>query len=205
MTDNDLFNPDPELFDPRFVGPKGSNSPHLYIIGEAPGHNEAEQGLPFVGKAGMVLDRAIVESKIDSSKIRFFNAIPYRPFEWVEGKKENRTPSSDEIEKYSVFLKKDIDKTKPKVLLLTGASAMNVFGISMAVGTARLSKFKWKDISTLVTYHPSFVLRKSGFGIVSSGTSESFETLVGDLKRAWIGDQETVQTNLFKVIDIAEE
>jgi DNA polymerase len=129
--------------------PKGpSGDVDIYIVGEAPGKDEVEQGLPFAGEAGKALDRAISESDAASAKIRFFNSIPDRP---LSGDMQTRVPEPDEIEKYYVFVKNDIEKVKPKILLLTGRSAMTVFGIDMPVAQARVSSFEHKGTPVLVS------------------------------------------------------
>jgi uracil-DNA glycosylase family 4 len=209
LTDS-LVNPGPGL-DPLFVGPKGCYTDvHLYIAGEGPGKEEVEQGTPFVGPAGQTLDRAIVEAAktgdIDPTKIRYFNVIPYRPIVREGSRIKDRTPEHHEIQKYSVFLRKDIEKTRPKVILLTGKSAMSAFDIDTSVGAARVHTYSYLDIPVFVTYHPSFVLRVSGWGILTRGTSESFETLIGDLKRAWSGFKKETVSNILKyeVIDVLE-
>ena len=154
---DDHFNPDPSLFDTNFVCPKGpSKDVLLYIVGEAPGKDDVEGGLSFLGQAGKVLDRAISESNAASAKIRFFNAIPYRP---VTGDMQTRAPGPDEIKKYSSFVMTDIEKVRPKVIILTGESAMAAFGIDMAVDEARVISFKHNGIPVLVTHHPSHVLQ----------------------------------------------
>ena len=203
LTD-DLLNPDPDLFDPRFVGPRGAkNDIDIYIVGEAPGREEAAQGLPFVGRAGQVLDRAIAESQAASARIRFFNSIPYRP---LTPDRENRTPSDEEIKKYSVFVINDVDKTKPKLILLTGKSAMTVFGINGKVSEARTRSFEHKGIPVLVTYHASYVLHQSGWNIVLFGSSKSFITLINDINRALAKSKRPPEVSYsgYEIIDVLE-
>jgi uracil-DNA glycosylase family 4 len=207
---SDLLSPGPE-FDPRFVGPKGCfKDVHLYVIGEGAGKDEAEQGKPFVGVSGQTLDLAITKAAktgdIDPTKIRYFNAIPYRPIVKEGGRIRDRTPEYHEIKKYSVYLKRDIEKTRPKVILLTGKSAMDVFDIDTSVGAARVHSYKYLDTPIFVTYHPSYVLRQSGWSILKGGTSESLEILIGDLKRAWSGYNSTsTDTKVkYQVIDVLE-
>ena len=90
---DDLFYPDPSLFDTNFVLPKGpSKDVLLYIVGEAPGKDDVEGGLSFLGQAGKVLDLAISESNAASTKIRFFNSVPYRP---VTEDMKTRAPAPD--------------------------------------------------------------------------------------------------------------
>jgi DNA polymerase len=154
---DDLFYPDPSLFDTNFVLPKGpSKDVFLYIVGGAPGTDDVEGGLSFLGQAGKLLDLAISESNAASTKIRFFNSIPYRP---VTEDMKTRAPAPAEIKKYSGFVMKDIEKVRPKVILLTGESAMAAFGIDMAIEEAKVISFEHNGIPVLVTHHPSHVLQ----------------------------------------------
>jgi uracil-DNA glycosylase family 4 len=140
---DDLFTPNPRLFDPRFVSPKGPNKDvALYIVGDAPAKDEVEEGLSLVGQVGKILDRAIFESNAAFANIRFFHSIPYRP---VTKDMETRTAEPGEIKKYSFFVMKDIEKVRPKVILLIGRSAMVAFGIDMPIG-----KQGWRVLSIKV-------------------------------------------------------
>jgi uracil-DNA glycosylase family 4 len=101
-SEDNLYSPDPNIFDTRFIGPKGADSKvEFYLIGEAPGGEEAEQGLPFVGRAGQFLNKMLTAAEADISKFRFFYSIPYRP---IDAKKNNRTPTEEEIKFYSRFV-----------------------------------------------------------------------------------------------------
>jgi DNA polymerase len=145
---DDLFDPDPNLFDPRFVSPRGpSKGVFMYIVGDVPGIDEAEQGSSFVGKAGSVLELAISKVDADLAKIRFFYVIPYRPI--------NRTPGLDEITKYSAFLRADIRKVKPRMILLAGRLAMAAFGINVPVDEAKANSFQHNGIPVFITIDPS--------------------------------------------------
>jgi DNA polymerase len=178
----ELVNPDPKLFDPRFVGPKGPRTNvDIYIVGNAPGKEEAQQGLPFAGQDGKVLDRAISESEAGSARIRFFYPVPYRP---LTKDFLTRAPARDAIKIYSVLLMTDIEKVRPKVILLTGRVAMTAFGILMPVGQARAGTFLHKGTPVLVTYHPAHVLGKTNWNFPLCGTSKIYNALVHDLNKA---------------------
>ena len=193
----DLFDPDPEKFSNRFVPPKGSNEPYLYICGEAPGYNESEQQLPFVGRAGQMLDLVIAASRIDTSKIRFNNVIPYRPIQKEGWKTNNRTPTIHEIHFYKKFVQKDILKVKPKALLLLGKSAITAFDIDMTPTAARLENFSWENIPVIASWHPSYVTRNGG------ERSKEFTELVADIIKAWrLGIGDVVSKSEFEVVDI---
>jgi uracil-DNA glycosylase family 4 len=193
----DLFEPDQTQFSSRFVPPKGSSEPLLYVIAEAPGFNEDQQQLPLVGKAGKLLDDAIRVAGIDASKIRFHNAVPYRPIQKDGWKTNNRTPSDDEIHFYKIFVQRDIRKTKPKALLLIGKSAMMAFGINVSPTIGRTQEFEWETIPTIVSWHPSYVLRNGG------ETSRQFTELVSDITKAWrIPKGGVLNSSKFEIVDI---
>jgi uracil-DNA glycosylase family 4 len=195
----DLFDPDPEKFSNRFVPPKGSNEPYLYICGEAPGYNESEQQLPFVGRAGQMLDLVIAASRIDTSKIRFNNVIPYRPIQKEGWKTSNRTPTNEEIDFYKVFVQKDIRKTKPKVIVVAGRSAMWAFDIKTTPTVGRSQKFEWEGIPVIVTWHPSYVMRSGG------ERSREFTEAASDLRRAWKEpDTDVLDRPMFEVVDVLD-
>src|SRR5205085_3976994 len=138
MNDERLFEPDPTKFFNTFVGPRGSNNPRILIVGEAPGKEEIEQQKPFVGEAGKMLDRIIQASEVPENQIRYFNALPYRPYEISEyGNKRNRTPTDEEIDFYKVFLHKDIEHTNPACIVAAGRTAMTALGISERINKAR--------------------------------------------------------------------
>ena len=100
----------------------GDISSPLMIVGEGPGQTEDDQGKPFVGEAGKLLNKMLNAIKIERSKIYITNVVNYRP-------PDNRKPESDEILRYSEFLKEHISIFDPKILVLMGSTAMEaLFG-----------------------------------------------------------------------------
>ena len=88
------------------------------LIGEAPGANEDEEGLPFVGRAGALLDKMLAAIDLDRKKVYISNIINYRP-------PDNRRPTDEEINRYLPFITKHIEIINPKILVLLGSTAMN--------------------------------------------------------------------------------
>ncbi len=143
----------------RTVISDGNLNSKLMIIGEAPGKDEDIQGIPFVGKAGQLLNKMLSAINLERKDVYVTNVIPWRP-------PNNRTPNNEEIMQCLPILQKHIEIIKPNYLLLLGATA------SKAVLSSPLSIFKlrnkWHDytsihldinIKTLVSYHPAFLLR----------------------------------------------
>ena len=79
------------------------------FIGEAPGANEDQEGLPFVGRAGILLDKMLAAINLDRKKVYISNIINYRP-------PENRRPTDEEIKRYLPFITKHIEIINPKIL-----------------------------------------------------------------------------------------
>lgn len=129
----------------------GNPNARLMIIGEAPGYNEDLKGIPFVGDAGELLTNILKACGFSRQEVYIVNTVKCRPV-------NNRNPTDEEIENCSAFLDSQIDLVKPEFLLLLGSVAskalLNGFATSL-----RGEWHEYKGIPTLVTYHPSYLLR----------------------------------------------
>jgi DNA polymerase len=93
--------PDRQQFDLRAVMPEGSLAPHVYLVGEAPGRQEAEAGRPFVGPAGKALRDMMREAGMGEAQLRLANALPFRPNERSAKRgQRNRRPTEKELRDY---------------------------------------------------------------------------------------------------------
>jgi uracil-DNA glycosylase family 4 len=136
----------------------GNPKSKIMLVGEAPGANEDQEGLPFVGRAGMLLDKMLAAINLDRKKVYISNIINYRP-------PENRRPTDTEIEKYLPFITKHIEIIEPKILVLLGSTAMNaIIGKDLVISKMR---GKWIDkkfgncrTSVIITFHPAFLMRQ---------------------------------------------
>ena len=136
----------------------GNINSKIMIIGEGPGANEDMEGLPFVGRAGKLLDKMLNAIQLDRSKVYISNVVNYRP-------PNNRKPEPSEINRYSEFLKEHISIIDPKILILMGSTAMEaILGsnkkISKERGQWKEVIIKQKNYKTIVTFHPAYLLRK---------------------------------------------
>ncbi|MCL2822384.1 MAG: uracil-DNA glycosylase [Polyangiaceae bacterium] len=125
----------------------------IMIVGEGPGADEDEQGEPFVGKAGQLLDRMIAAIGFERSKVYIGNVVKCRP-------ENNRVPTDTEIGTCMPYLREQIDLVRPKIMLAMGNIAMiGLFGIG---GITRI-RGKWKlyngSIPVMPTFHPAYLLR----------------------------------------------
>ena len=137
----------------------GNLKSKLMIIGEAPGKEEDEQGIPFVGKAGQLLNKMLSAIKLNRENVYVTNVIPWRP-------PQNRTPTDEEILNFLPFIQKQIEIINPEFIYLLGTTAAKaILSTPLSLGKLR---GKWheyktvtidKSINVLVSYHPAFLLR----------------------------------------------
>ena len=136
----------------------GNPKSKIMLIGEAPGANEDDEGLPFVGRAGMLLDKMLTAINLDRKKVYISNIINYRP-------PENRRPTDEEIRRYLPFITKHIEIINPKILVLLGSTAMNaLIGDDVVISKMR-GKWIEKEFgncktSVIITFHPAFLMRQ---------------------------------------------
>ena len=136
----------------------GNPKSKVMLIGEAPGSNEDQEGLPFVGRAGTLLDKMLASISLDRKNVYISNIINYRP-------PENRRPTNEEMNRYLPFIKKHIEIIAPKILILLGSTAMNALidndvVISKVRGQWIEKKFGECKTSVIVTFHPAFLMRQ---------------------------------------------
>ena len=136
----------------------GNPKSKIMLIGEAPGANEDDEGLPFVGRAGMLLDKMLAAINLDRKKVYISNIINYRP-------PENRRPTDEEIKRYLPFITKHIEIINPKILILLGSTAMNALVGNDEVISKMRGKWIEKEFgncktSVIITFHPAFLMRQ---------------------------------------------
>ena len=141
----------------------GNTKSKLMIIGEAPGKEEDEQGLPFVGRAGQLLNKMLSAIQLDRKDVYITNAVPWKP-------PQNRTPTDEEILEFLPFLQRQIEILKPKFIYLLGTvAAKAILTTPLSLGKLRGKWYEYKSINmnfyvnVLVSYHPAFLLRSPNF------------------------------------------
>ena len=136
----------------------GNPNAKIMIIGEGPGSNEDKEGLPFVGRAGNLLDKMLSSIDLDRENVYITNVVNYRP-------PDNRRPTEEEIKRYLKYLVKHIEIISPRILVLLGSTAMNaLIGNDIVISKAR---GKWMDkefgtckTSAIITFHPAYLMRQ---------------------------------------------
>ena len=145
-------------FAKNIVFSDGNPNSQVMIVGEGPGEKEDMQGKPFVGEAGILLNKMLNAIKIKREDVYITNVVNYRP-------PNNRKPEISEINRYSVFLREHISIINPKILILMGSTAMEaIFGQKLKISKER---GKWKEtiinqktFLTILTFHPAYLLRQ---------------------------------------------
>tara|TARA_B100001057_G_scaffold385677_1_gene392430 strand:+ start:382 stop:1083 length:702 start_codon:yes stop_codon:yes gene_type:complete len=136
----------------------GNPKSKIMLIGEAPGSNEDQEGLPFVGRAGTLLNKMLASINLNRKNVYISNIINYRP-------PENRRPTDEEMNRYLPFIKKHIEIIAPKILILLGSTAMNaLIGNDVVISKVRgqwiEKEFGKCKTSVIVTFHPAFLMRQ---------------------------------------------
>ena len=132
----------------------GVLNPDVLVIGEGPGQDEDMQGLPFVGKAGVLLDRMLAAIGLDrKANCYIANIVKCRP-------PENRNPLPDEQAACFSFLEAQIHLLKPKLILCMGKIAIEkITGHNISINAQHGEFFEYNGIPVMPTYHPSALLR----------------------------------------------
>jgi DNA polymerase len=154
----------------------------LVLVGEGPGDNEDKTGRPFVGKAGQMLDKALIEAGISREQVYICNTVKCRAADWSTGKPQNRPPTPAETEACRQWLIPQLQLLAPKVILCVGApSAKNLIKKNFAITKERGLYFPCEFAKTAIaTLHPSYILRNQ-YG----GSDGGYSLLVQDIQKAW--------------------
>ncbi|MDW7684319.1 MAG: uracil-DNA glycosylase [Bacillota bacterium] len=132
---------------------EGNPAADLMFVGEGPGAAEDEQGLPFVGEAGQLLNKILAAAQIRREEVYIANVVKCRP-------PENRTPQKEEVESCLPYLLRQIDCVRPRIIVCLGALATQ----ALLGGEARVTKVRgrWHNregIQVMPTFHPAALLR----------------------------------------------
>lgn len=160
----------------KFVFGAGNAGAPVMVIGEAPGRDEDEQGLPFVGAAGQLLTSMLAAINLDRSGDVFItNVLKCHP-------PENRNPETAEIVTCLPLLKRQIEIIRPRALLLLGRIAANaLLATGDSVGRLRGKTLDYQGIPAIVIYHPAALLRNAGYKRPAWEDLQQFQKLLSTL------------------------
>ncbi len=136
----------------------GNPESKVLFIGEAPGFDEDRIGLPFVGRAGKLLDRMLAAIGRDRSSAYIINVLPWRP-------PDNRNPEATEVAQCIPFLRRHIELAAPRIMILLGAvSLRHVLGLSEGIMKYRGRWMEYRIgeqmVPVMPTLHPAYLLRQ---------------------------------------------
>lgn len=140
----------------KLVFGSGNTEASILCIGEGPGRNEDEQGLPFVGQAGKLLDKLLLLAGLERKKVFITNIVHHRP-------PENRDPLPEEISAYGKYLDKIIEIIEPKIVITLGRFSMAKFLSDVFISGVHGKVFNLtvnnQQLTVIPMYHPAASLR----------------------------------------------
>lgn len=151
----------------------GSGNPHARVVfvGEGPGREEDEQGVPFVGEAGRLLERILFAMGLERDQVYICNVIKCRP-------PQNRNPGEDEICACEPFLKRQLATIKPQVIVALGKfAAQTLLQQQTPISHLRGSWSAYQEIPLMPTFHPAYLLRNP------AGKRDVWEDMKSVMKR----------------------
>lgn len=154
----------------------------LMLVGEQPGDEEDQEGLPFVGPAGRLLRRALEEATIDPATVYMTNVVKH--FKWKPGagwKRLHQKPNRREVSACLPWLEQEVALVNPALIVTLGSTASQaLLGAGVRVTRDRRSLRQWGDHPVMIGVHPSSVLRARD----SASRQTQYRDLVGDLEAA---------------------
>ncbi len=141
----------------RSVFSRGSPHAEVVFVGEGPGYHEDQEGLPFVGPAGQLLDRMIAAMGYAVDEVYVCNVVKCRP-------PQNRTPLPDEAAACAPYLEEQLRIVSPRAIVALGRSATEGLGLMPPDGRSwRGTLREYRGVPVMPTYHPAFLLRSPQF------------------------------------------
>lgn len=132
---------------------QGNKNAKVMMIGEGPGADEDKEGIPFVGKAGQLMNKALTGLGIKREELYIANIVKCRP-------PSNRVPEQDEAEACLNYLRNQVILVKPKIIVLLGSTALkNILGKEYGITSTRGKWIEKKGIYYMPTWHPAALLR----------------------------------------------
>ncbi len=165
----------------QVVPGEGPKRAMVMLVGEQPGDQEDRQGHPFVGPAGRILDRAIVDAGIVRKQVFVTNAVKHFKFEPRGKRRLHKKPNASEIDACRWWLNLERVIVRPQVIVALGATAARgVLGRSVTIGSVRGEVLRGDgDAQVIVTIHPSYLLRLQD----DESKEREYKGFVADLRR----------------------
>ena len=150
----------------RVVFGEGNPLSAIVVVGEGPGEREEQEGRPFVGRGGQLLDKLVESAGLDRSELWVTNVLKRRASKVVDGRLRNRLPKASELGIYREYLDRELKILSPKIILCLGNLAANTlihrnFRMTQEHGEWFRGGF---DKRLMATFHPAYILRLEGEG-----------------------------------------
>ena len=160
---------------------EGPEDAKIVMVGEQPGDQEDLQGRPFVGPAGKLLDRALVEARIERSDVYVTNAVKHFKFEPRGKRRIHKKPDRGEIEACKWWLDRELKVLSPELVVALGATAgQAIYGRAVKILSERGKVSRdARGFRLMMTVHPSMILR-----VPDEDRKKAFADFVRDLKKA---------------------
>ncbi len=149
---------------PRVVFGEGNPCSPMVVVGEGPGEREEEEGRPFAGRAGALLNRLLAAAGLQREELWITNVLKRRAVKLVDGKVSNRPPTADEVAVYRKYLERELQIISPRIVLCLGNVAANAlvhpnFKMTREHGVWFTSP---EGRKLMATFHPAYILRSKG-------------------------------------------
>jgi uracil-DNA glycosylase family protein len=165
---------------PRAVLGEGPIGAPIAFVGEQPGDQEDQQGRPFVGPAGQLLDRAMEEAGIDRRKMYLTNAIKHFKFEQRGKRRIHQRPTAGEVRHYRWWLDKELGLVHPRLIVALGSTAvLALAGKALPINRNR-GEADFNGRRGVITIHPSYLLRLQD----KASKDQGYGDFVADLELA---------------------
>lgn len=158
-------------------GPVGAR---LALVGEQPGDQEDRAGRPFVGPAGLILDRAMRDAGIDRSRTYITNAVKHFKFVQRGKRRLHQKPTTGEVKHYRWWLDRELALVHPRLIVALGATAVLALAHKRLAITRHRGPADFAGRSGFITVHPSYLLRLPD----GSARDREYERFVADLTEA---------------------
>ncbi len=160
---------------------EGAVGAKIMLVGEGPGESEDKVGRPFVGRAGMLLDRALLEAGIIREQIWVTNIVRSRPVRKENDALHNRAPLAGEVKACEIWMEAELKYVQPRVVVCLGAvPAHYLIHRNFRLNAERGRLFEVDGSRRLATFHPAYVLRLRG----RDGYADALTKLAADLRLA---------------------
>ena len=171
---------------------EGNLSSDIVFIGEGPGFYEDQQGRPFVGPAGQLLEELLTSIGLEREDVYITNMVKCRP-------PNNRDPLPGEIQACKPYLDRQLEMIRPKVVVTLGRYSFSKFFPDTPIGKARGKPRTWNGLVVYPMYHPAAALRNGNFRTILEADFRALPSIVAnaDPQREEPAADDTRQLNLF--------